>query len=76
MEVAEGLAEVFGVDMGALARVDFAALADSIQNMSVNSASLQENMELLQSGQSTLNADQQRYQEIKLQEVGAKLGNL
>lgn len=64
MEVAEGLAEVFGVDMGALARVDFAALADSIQNMSVNSASLQENMELLQSGQSTLNADQQRYQEI------------
>ena len=64
MEVAEGLSEVFGVDMAALARVDFASLADSIRNMSINTASLDENMSLLQSGQSTLTAEQQRYQQI------------
>ena len=64
MEVAEGLAGVFGVDMSALARVDFASLAQSVKNMSVNTASLDENMSLLQSGQSTLTSEQQRYQQI------------
>ena len=64
MEVAEGLAEVFGVDMASFARVDFAALADSIKRVAVNTSSLDENMELLQSGQSTLTSEQQRYQQI------------
>ena len=64
MEVAEGLAQVFGVDMGALARVDFASLANDIRSMSVNTSSLDENMSLLQSGQSTLTSEQQRMEQI------------
>lgn len=64
MEVAEGLAGVFGIDKSALARVDFASLAQAVRDMSVNNKSLDENMSLLQSGQSTLTSDQQRYQQI------------
>ena len=64
MEVAEGLSSVFGVDMKALARVDFNQLAEKISTMQVNTSSLAENLEILQSGQSTLTADQLRYQEI------------
>lgn len=64
MEVAEGLSSVFGVDMKALARVDFNLLADKVADMQVNTASLQENLSLLQEGQATVTEDQLRYQEI------------
>lgn len=64
MEVAEGLSQVFGVDMKAFARVNFNTLADKISDMVVNQYSLAENMELLRRGEATVTADQLRYQEI------------
>lgn len=64
MEVAEGLAGIFGISMDALARVDFNYLADAISQMNVNNASLSENMELLASGETTTNEDMLRYQQI------------
>ena len=64
MEVAEGLAEVFGVSMDALARVDFNYLAQAISEMNVNSSSLEENLQLLASGESTTTAEQMRMQQI------------
>ena len=64
MEVAEGLADVFGVSMDALARVDFNYLAQAISEMNVNSGSLDENLSLLASGESTTSAEQMRMQQI------------
>ena len=64
MEVAEGLADVFGIDKGAFARVDFKYLADNIEAMQTNMQSLSENMALLQSGQTTTSAEQLKAQEI------------
>ena len=64
MEVAEGLAEVFGIDKAAFARVDFNYLANAINSMNVNNQSLQENMALLASGQTTTSAEQLKAQEI------------
>ena len=64
MEVAEGLADVFGVDMKAFARVDFNSLADKISQMQVNQASLEENIKLLQSGEATMSTEQLKIQEI------------
>lgn len=64
MEVAEGLSSVFGVDMKALARVDFNQLANQIANMQINQASLDENLSLLQSGEATMSSEQLKLQEI------------
>jgi len=64
MEVAEGLASVFGIDKNALARVDFNYLADAISAMNTNSNTLEENLSLLQSGQTTTSAEQLKAQEI------------
>lgn len=64
MEVAEGLADVFGIDKAAFARVDFNYLAQSIDAMNFNNQSLAENMALLQSGQTTTSAEQLKAQEI------------
>lgn len=64
MEVAEGLASVFGIDKSALQRVDFAYLADAVAAMNVNSASLDENLKLLESGQSTLSKEQEKIAQI------------
>jgi hypothetical protein len=64
MEVAEGLAPIFGVDMAALARVDFSYLARAIDEMNTNSGSLQDNLDLLVSGQSTTTAEQAKMAEI------------
>ena len=64
MEVAEGLAEVFGIDKGAFARVDFNYLASAIESMSINNQSLADNMALLESGQTTTSAEQLKAQEI------------
>ena len=67
MEVAEGLSSVFGVDMKALARVDFNNLATQISQMQVNDSSLRENVALLVTEQATTSAAQARYQEINQQ---------
>lgn len=64
MEAAEGLAEVFGIDKAAFARVDFNYLADAIASMDTNNGSLQENLDLLVSGQTTTSAEQLKAQEI------------
>lgn len=64
MEVAEGLADVFGIDKAAFARVDFNYLAQAISSMNTNNSSLQENLELLASGQTTTSAEQLKAQEI------------
>lgn len=64
MEVAEGLSSVFGVSMDALARVDFKSLATSINRVDVSSKSLEENMKLLASGETTTNEEQLKMQQI------------
>ena len=64
MEVAEALSSVFGMSMDTFARVDFQYLADAISAMNVNNKSLQENMEMLSSGQTTLTSAQMRMQKI------------
>jgi len=64
MEVAEGLSSVFGVDMKALARVDFNNLANAVADMSINANSLNENMALLASGEATTTTEQLKLQEI------------
>lgn len=64
MEVAEGLSNIFGLSMDSLSRVDFNYLADAISNMQVNSNTLNENMALLKSGETTTNAEQLKMQQI------------
>ena len=64
MEVAEGLSDVFGIDKAALARVDFNYLAKAISAMNTNSRSLEENLSLLESGQTRTSKEQLRAQEI------------
>ena len=64
MEVAEGLSSVFGVSMDALARVDFKSLAASINRVDVSTKSLEENMKLLASGETTTNEEQLKMQQI------------
>ncbi len=64
MEVAEGLSSVFGISMDAFARIDFNYLADQIANMNISSASLDDNIDLLISGQTTTTAEQQKIAQI------------
>ena len=64
MEVAEGLSQIFGVSMDAFARVDFNKLADAISNMNTSTSSLEENLKLLASGETTTNQEQLRMQQI------------
>lgn len=64
MEVAEGLSSIFGISQEAFARVDFNYLADQIAAMNVNTNSLQENLDLLASGQSTTTTEQLRMRQI------------
>lgn len=64
MEVAEGLAETFGLPAEAFSRVNFQSLASAISSMQINTASLSENMSLLGSGQTTLSDGQMRIQQI------------
>lgn len=59
MEVAEGLSKIFGISADALTQVDFNYLADAITNMNTTSMSLEENMKLLASGESTTTKEQQ-----------------
>lgn len=64
MEVAEGLANIFGLSSAAIAQIDFSALADAIANMNTSTASLDENLDLLASGETTTTAEQLRIQQI------------
>ena len=64
MEVAEGLADVFGIDKAAFARVDFNYLAQAISAMNTNSNTLDQNLALLASGQTTTSAEQLKAQQI------------
>lgn len=74
MEVAEGLAPIFGVDMAALARVDFSYLADAVDAMDITSGSLEDNLELLASGQTTTTAEQAKMAEINKMIIDEGLG--
>lgn len=64
MEVAEGLSDLFGIDQAAFQRIDFNYLAQAIDNMQVSTASLQENINQLASGESTGSAEQMRIRQI------------
>lgn len=64
MEVAEALSSVFGVSMDAFARVDFGYLADAISNMNVSTEALEQNLNLLMSGETTSTEAQMRMQKI------------
>ena len=64
MEVAEGLSNTFGVSMDAFARVDFAYLAQAISSMNATNSSLDENIALLASGETTTTAEQLKMQQI------------
>ena len=74
MEVAEGLAPIFGVDMAALAQVDFNYLARAIEQMDINSGSLEENIALLASGETTTTAEQAKMAEINQMILDEGLG--
>ena len=64
MESAENLSNIFGIDKAAFARVDFNYLATAIKAMNTNSSSLEDNLELLASGETTTTAEQLKAQEI------------
>lgn len=64
MEKAEGYADLFGLSSEAFQRIDFNYLADAISNMNTQSSSLDENMELLASGQTTLTQEQLKTRQI------------
>lgn len=64
MEAAEGLSETFGISMDALSRVDFNYLAAAISEMNTNSNTLNDNIQLLASGQSTTTAEQLRMEQV------------
>ena len=64
MEVAEGLAETFGLPAEAFSRVNFQSLASAISSMQINTASLSENMELLSSKQTVTSDEQMKMQQI------------
>ena len=64
MEVAEGLAGVFGVPMESLARVYFSYLADAISQMNLNNNSLDENLAMLSDGQTKTTTEQLKIAEI------------
>lgn len=64
MEVADGLANVFGISRDSFARVDFNYLSQAIDNMSVSNEAITENMKHLASGESTLSAEQMRIRQI------------
>lgn len=64
MEVAEALSGVFGIERDAFARVDFEYLASAIDQMNDTDGDLQQNLDLLAAGQTTLTESQVRMQKI------------
>ena len=64
MEKAQGYAELFGLSSDAFARIDFNYLAQAISDMNLSSNALNQNMELMVSGETTLTAEQLKNREI------------
>lgn len=64
MEKAEGYSELFGLSSEAFARIDFAELSSAISNMNMSDQALNENMELLLDGETTINQEQLKNREI------------
>lgn len=64
MEVAYSLADTFGVSADALARINWQTLVDELKNNSSSNSSLNENMKLLASGETTTSAESQRLSQI------------
>lgn len=64
MEKAEAYGSLFGLSAEAFQRVDFNYLAKAISEMDINSASLNKNLALLESGQSTQTAEQMKIAQI------------
>lgn len=64
MTAAGPYAELFGMSSEAFQRLDFNYLANAIGSMSVANDSINENIELLKSGQSTLTKEQLRAEQI------------
>ena len=64
MEVASSLADTFGMTIDELSRVDFGYLAQAVEAMDFNSNTLEQNLALLSSGQTTQTSDQLRMQQI------------
>ena len=64
MEKAAGYAELFGLSPEAFQRIDFNYLAQAISEMNLSSAALNQNMELMVSGETTLTAEQLKNREI------------
>lgn len=64
MEVAEALSGLFGLSMDAFSRIDFSYLSDAVASMNTNSNSLDENLKLLKTGETTTSAEQLKMQQI------------
>lgn len=64
MEVAYSLSDTFGISVDALTRVDWDKLVSALENSSSSSTALNQNMQLLASGETTSSAESQRLQQI------------
>lgn len=64
MEIAEGLADTFGISIEALSQVDFQYLSKAVSAMNVSNAALKENLALLKSGETTTTAEQLKTRQI------------
>ena len=64
MEVAEGLSQVFGLSSSAFARIDFAKLAEAINEYDTNSSSLDDVMKLVKDGQTITSTAQMKVAEM------------
>ena len=64
MEKAEGYAELFGLSSEAFQRIDFSDLANTIRGVNLNNGALDENMAMLESGETTTTAEQLKAQQI------------
>lgn len=64
MEVAYSLADTFGISADSLARVNWDKLVDELRTNSAGTSALNQNMSLLQSGETTTSAESQRLAQI------------
>ena len=64
MEVAYSLAETFGLSADAMTRVDWERLSQELRSNTSSTSALQENLSLLQSGETTTSAESQRLSQI------------
>lgn len=64
MEVAYSLADTFGVSADALARINWDGLVEALRNNSSSTSALNQNMALLESGETTTSAESQRIAQI------------